>query len=335
MSRDYSTEIERFARVAQPYLPYALFPLGLYGAAKLLSYLIPGAHRQRKMNLKDRTVLITGASTGLGRAMAFVFYEKGAKVILTARSIEQLQALCEELQKTGQEKGWNNPHKPEFKYLDLVDLVDDAVATKQLNEIKLLALNDGRIDVLINNAGLSNRGSCVDTDVSVQRKIFDVNYFGAVAVTKAVYDAIPDDGAIVTIGSIQSKVALPYRSAYSASKHAITAFMDSLRAEDRPALQVLNVYAGYMNTGFGSRALTADGKTHGIQDKNQLKGYTPEYSARTIILALCNRKSELILAPITSSLAIWLRLLTPNFLNWILHRRATKEIAEYKQQKNE
>ncbi|CAD5227496.1 unnamed protein product [Bursaphelenchus okinawaensis] len=332
MSRDYTAELEKFLKLAEPYLPYVLWPLGVYGATKILSYLIPGAHRRSRLNLKDKTVLITGASSGLGRALAFVFYEKGAKVIVTARSIEQLKSLCDELQQTGTEKGWNNPHKPEYKYLDLVDLVDDAVATRQLNEIKLLALNNGVIDVLVNNAGLSNRGSCQATDVNVQRKVFDVNYFGAVAVTKAVYDAIPDDGAIVTIGSIQSKVALPYRSAYSASKHALMAFMDSLRAEDRPTLQVLNVFAGYMNTGFGSRALNADGKKHGIEDKNQAKGYSPEYAAKVVVKSLCNRESELVLAPLSSSIAIWLRLLTPNLLSWVLHRRARKEIEGYAKQ---
>jgi dehydrogenase/reductase SDR family protein 7B len=140
---------------------------------------------------------------------------------LTARSIDKLQELCAELEAEGQKNGWKNEHKPEFRYLDLAELSDDSQAQRQLDEIRSLALSDGRIDVLVNNAGLTHRGTCTNTDVPIQKQIMEVNHFGQIAVTKALYDHIPDDGAILTIGSLQSKLAVPYRSAYSASKHAI------------------------------------------------------------------------------------------------------------------
>lgn len=148
------------------------------------------------------------------------FFIQGAKLILTARSIDKLQELCTELQDEGKKNGWKNDHKPEFRYLDLAELSDEVQAQKQLDEIRSLALN-GKVDVLVNNAGLTHRGTCINTKISVQKQILEVNLFGQIAVTKALFDSIPDDGAIVTIGSMQSKLAVPYRSAYSASKHAV------------------------------------------------------------------------------------------------------------------
>jgi dehydrogenase/reductase SDR family protein 7B len=140
---------------------------------------------------------------------------------LTARSIDKLQKLCVELEEEGHKNGWKNQNKPEFRYLDLAELTDDEQTQRQMDEIRSLALNSGRIDVLVNNAGLTHRGTCINTKISVQKQVMDVNLFGQIAVTKAIYNAIPDDGAIVTIGSMQSRIAIPYRSAYSASKHAI------------------------------------------------------------------------------------------------------------------
>lgn len=98
---------------------------------------------------------------------------------------------------------------------------DDTQAQRQLDEIRSLALDNGKVDVLVNNAGLTHRGTCINSSVVVQKQVMEVNHFGQIAVTKALYNCIPDDGAIVTIGSLQSKLAVPYRSAYSASKHAI------------------------------------------------------------------------------------------------------------------
>jgi short-subunit dehydrogenase len=113
-----------------------------------------------------------------------------------------------ELEEEGQRKGWKNEHKPEFRYLDLAELSDELQAQKQLDEIRSLALNN-RIDVLINNAGLTHRGTCTNTSIPVYKQVMEVNVFGQISVTKALYESIPDDGAIVTIGSIQSRVAIP------------------------------------------------------------------------------------------------------------------------------
>jgi|UniRef100_A0AC35FAI3 dehydrogenase/reductase SDR family protein 7B len=308
-----------------PYWPYAAIPLGVYGLSKLLSWLIPGPKRQSSLNLKDKTVLITGASTGLGRALAFEFYKRGSKVIVTARSLDKLSQLCAELEAAKAEFGWANNHEPVYRYLDLTELGDEVSAKQQIDDLKTLAIDGKTIDVLVNNAGMSMRGSCVDTPLKIQRQVMEVNYFGHVLVTKLLLDSIPDNGAIVVVGSLQGKVAIPYRSAYSASKHAIQAFFDSLRAEDRPNLQILTISAGYINTGFGSRALNTEGRQMGVEDENQTKGLSVEYAASTIVKALIHRETELLMAPFMLRIAIGLRYFCPNFLFWMLHKRGQND----------
>uniref|UniRef100_A0A0N5BSW1 Dehydrogenase/reductase SDR family member 7B n=1 Tax=Strongyloides papillosus TaxID=174720 RepID=A0A0N5BSW1_STREA len=303
-----------------PLCTWLVISAGIYGITKALFYAIPGPHHQPKLNVKNKTVLITGASTGLGRALAFKFYKEGAKVIVTARSIDKLKSLCDELVKCNEEYKWGNEHAPDYAYLDLTDTKDDSI-----KDLVKKSITGDRIDVLVNNAGLSNRGSCRDTSLKVQRDVMEINYFGHVAVTKNLIDYIPDDGAIVVISSIQGRVAIPYRSAYSASKHAIQAFFDSMRGEERPNLQILVVSAGYMNTGFGSRAVNTEGIPVNVEDENQKKGYSPEVSANYIYNALINRKSELILAPLLHRLAIFIRWLSPNLYFWATYVRSKKE----------
>jgi len=231
-------------------------------------------------------------------------------------------------------EGWQNPHRPVFRYLDLSELNGKDEKFQQINDLRALSIDGKTIDVLVNNAGVSNRGSCTETSLGVQRQVMEVNFFGHVAVTKTLLDAIPDDGAILTIGSAQSRIAVPYRSAYSASKHAIQAFFDCLRGEERPQLQVLFVNAFYINTGFGSRALDVQGRSVGYEDKNQLKGMSAEYAAQQIVAALVGRKTELVLAPLKFRLLLFMRLLAPNLVWWFMHRRAQKDLQEHAQVKD-
>jgi hypothetical protein len=150
----------------------ALF--GVYTVYKFLWKFIPGAHRLPKMELKNKTVLIVGASTGLGRALAFEFYARGAKLILAARSLDKLKELCVELKNTGAEKGWNNENQPDFGYLDL----NNGTTTSIEKQVETLIRNkDAKIDVLVSNAGLSNRGSCMETSMVVQRRVMEVVFF--------------------------------------------------------------------------------------------------------------------------------------------------------------
>lgn len=144
----------------KPYINYIVLPVGLYAASRFLCSLIPGPHHHSKLDLRDRAVLITGASSGLGRELAICFYRRGAKVILTARSIDKLKELCEELKSL---PDVINRNEPVYKYLDISD-------PNGVVELVSLAINH-RIDVLVNNAGLSMRGSCKDTPMDVHRQV--------------------------------------------------------------------------------------------------------------------------------------------------------------------
>lgn len=306
--------VEKILTQTRPYIRYMLIPIGVYAIKRLVTALVPGPQHQSKLDVRDRTVLITGASSGLGRELAIKFYKEGARVILTARSIDKLKELCDELMAM---EGISNPNKPAYKYLDICD-------TNGFEEILALSPN-GKIDVLVNNAGLSMRGSCRDTSLKVQRQIMEVNFFGHVAITQAFLDVIPDDGAIIVTSSVQGRIAVPYRSAYSASKHAAQAFFDCLRCEDRPDLQILVVNAGYMNTDFGRRALDIQGEPVNRADENQAKGINPDKAADLIYQALVNRQTELIMAPFIHRTAIFLRWFWPNLFFYVMYRRGQKD----------
>uniref|UniRef100_A0A0R3RGJ8 Dehydrogenase/reductase SDR family member 7B n=1 Tax=Elaeophora elaphi TaxID=1147741 RepID=A0A0R3RGJ8_9BILA len=303
MDQTYERAANMIATI-KPYIHYVVLPAGLYAASRFLCSLVPGPHHRSKLDLRDRAVLIIGASSGLGRQLAICFYRKGAKVILTARSIDKLRELCEELKSL---PDVINRNEPVYKYLDITDP------------------NGVRIDVLVNNAGLSMRGSCKDTPMDVHRQIMEVNYFGHVAITKALLDYIPEDGAIVYISSVQGRIAVPYRSSYSASKHAAEAFFNCLRTEERFKTQILVVSVSYMDTGFGRHALTAGGKPIDRDDPNQTKGFSPSYAAECIINALINRNTELILAPLSHRFAIFLRWFFPALFFYIMYRRGLKD----------
>lgn len=109
------------------------------------------------------------------------------------------------------------------------------------------------------------------------------------------------------------------------SKFIIKAFFDSLRSEDRPNLQILTVSAGYMDTGFGARALRPDGSKMGSEDPNQKAGMSPEYAARSVVNALCGREIDLVLAPFVHKIPIFMKFFTPNLLFWLLHRRGQND----------
>ncbi|CAJ0575673.1 unnamed protein product, partial [Mesorhabditis spiculigera] len=302
-------------------IQWILLPAGLYAISKLAQKLVPGPHNQPRLSFRDKTVLITGASTGLGRALATELYARGAKLILTARSIDKLRELAEELKASGVQ----NKHEPAYRYLDICEPTD-------LEKLVELSIDGKTIDVLINNAGLSNRGPITDTPIKVQRQIMEVNYFGHITVTKALLPFIPDEGCIIVTSSLQGRVAVPYRSAYSASKHALQGFFDSMRGEERHNLQILIVSAGYMNTGFGAKALDINGQPVAKEDQDQAKGYSSEYSAKAILDSAERRDIELILAPFVHRTGIFLRWLWPTLFYRLMYKRSLRDEYGKKQQ---
>lgn len=228
--------------------------------------------------MKDKVVWITGASSGIGAACARAFGKAGAKCILSARSIDKLKALQDSLMS-----------ESHILPLDVSKTEDIGPATVQANK------HFGPIDILINNAGISQRGLVKDTQLSVDRRLFEVNYFGNIAITKAILPAMIEKGSghVVVISSVAGKVSTPGRSSYAASKHALIGFYDALRAEVLDhGVHVNMICPGYIKTDISLHALDASGKAHGIMDPGQAQGMSADLCALKILNAVEKNKRE-------------------------------------------
>ncbi|XP_050309378.1 dehydrogenase/reductase SDR family protein 7-like [Anthonomus grandis grandis] len=267
-------------------------------------------------DMAGKVVVITGASSGLGEALAHEFYKHGAQVVLCARRRQELERVRTDLLHTHCK---DTTHPPIIIPLDLSETKDLA------NHVDKILSITGRIDILVNNGGISHRGRVKDTSVDVDRRIMAVNYFGTVALTKAVLQDMlkKKQGQIVFISSVQGLVALPERSAYSASKHALQGFCDSLRAEvASDNISVTMVSPGYIKTELSLNALTGSGQTYGEMDKSTESGYSPEYTAEEIVKAVVTKKKEIILCTLLPKIAIFLRRYVPFLYFLVMERRA-------------
>ncbi|OCT61424.1 dehydrogenase/reductase SDR family member 7B isoform X2 [Xenopus laevis] len=294
--------------------PLLLGSIGVYGLYKLLQRLRSGAY------LQDAVVVITGATSGLGKECAKVFYAAGAHLVLCGRDEERLKDLVQELNQMRLKSA--QLHKPHMVIFDLSDVEAVNSAAKEILHLT------GRVDILINNAGISYRGTILDTKVSVDRMVMDTNYFGPVALTKAFIPSMIKNrrGHVVVISSVQGKISIPFRSAYSASKHATQAFFDCLRAEMSPHdIDVTVINPGYIKTNMSVNAVTGDGSSYGVMDKNTAEGRTPEDVAQTVLCAVGERRKELLVAGLVPTLAVYLRTLSPTIFFSLMSARAKKE----------
>lgn len=269
--------------------------------------------------LNGKVIVITGASSGLGEALAHEFYRYGAQVVLCARRRQELERVRSDLLHTHCK---DTTHPPIIIPLNLNNF-------DQLKECveKILTITS-RIDILINCGGISHRGTVCDTTLDVYQRIMSVNYIGTLALTKAVLSDMvrKKSGHIVFISSVQGLVALPERSAYSASKHALQAFADSLRAEIASKdISVTVISPGYIKTSLSLNALTSNGDPHGIMDVTTESGYSPEYAAKKIVTAVVQKKKEIILSSLLPRLAVFIRKYLPFLYFYIMNKRAQKK----------
>ncbi|XP_055836950.1 dehydrogenase/reductase SDR family protein 7-like isoform X1 [Episyrphus balteatus] len=268
--------------------------------------------------LPGKVVVITGASSGLGEALAHVFYRAGCKVVLAARRQDELERVRKALLNS---ESNDVTYPPVVMPLDLSEL-----NTLQGVVDKILKIHS-KIDILINNGGISVRSDVMSSAIDVDVKVMLVNYFGAVALTKAVLPSMVKrkEGHIVFVSSVQGKFALPYRSSYSASKHALQAFSDSLRAEvAHKGLQVTTVSPGYIRTKLSMNALTGTGQSYGKMDDTTATGTCPDKMAKDILVALLREEKDVILSQIPGILAYYVRVLCPPVYFWIMEKRGRK-----------
>jgi len=230
----------------------------------------------------SKVVWITGASSGIGKALAMHYNKLGAFIILSARNSDTLTQVKNQL-----------PHsqKAFIQILDLEKSDEFIEITKQLID------KFSKIDILINNGGISQRGNAYETPLEIDRRIMEINYFGNIALTKAVlpYMQNQKSGHIIVISSIAGKFGFYLRSAYSASKHALQGFYESLLLEEaKNNIFVTIAYPGKINTPISESALTSDGKTHGVMDHNQETGMSAEKCAKIIQKAEQKHKKSIL-----------------------------------------
>ncbi len=234
------------------------------------------------MNLQNKTVWITGAASGIGKALAIGYSKKKAIVILSDRDRENLQAVVNECEKLGA--------KAVFAPFDLAktDEIEKAVA-EVLKE-------HPKINILISNGGISQRSYAIETPIEIDRKILEINFFGAITLTKALLPALIADGGgnISVTSSMTGKFGFPLRTAYCASKHAVQGYFEALRAElyDKK-VRVTIVSPGRVYTNISVNAIDKDGNKHGELDPGQAKGISAEKCAHKIMKAINRNKKEL------------------------------------------
>jgi short-subunit dehydrogenase len=229
----------------------------------------------------NKVCWITGASSGIGEALATKIYHNGGKVILSARSEEKLTSLTE---------SWIEKERLFILPLDLGkhEELQDAAETAYKHW--------GRIDVLINNAGVSQRSLAIETDFEVMKTIMDVNFLGSACLSKAVvpYMLNQKNGIIAPVSSIAGKFSTPLRTSYSASKMALQGFYDGLRAElFTQGIHVNLIVPGFVKTNISLNALNGSGKKHGVMDPNQASGISPDKAAALIMKGLEKNKREI------------------------------------------
>jgi len=265
------------------------------------------------VQMKDKIVIITGASSGIGKALAYEFGNKGAKVVLAARNLAKLEEIVTDLNKLG------------IKALAVHTDVTTENECRNLIESTLAEF--GRIDVLINNAGISMRASFIDLHLDVMRRLMDTNYWGTVYCTKyAIPHLLKTAGSLVGMISIGGYFGLPERSGYAASKFAVRGFLDSLRVENRKTgLHVLVVAPGFTSSNIRKAALLADGSEQGETPRNEGHMMSAEEVASHVYKAVINRKRHLILTFLQGKLTVFLGNLMPKFIDRQIFNTFAKE----------
>ena len=256
---------------------------------------------------KHQVVWITGASSGIGESLALAFAGQQARLVLSARREDELERVARRCENEG------GLSRASILVLPL-DVADMATAPGKTKEV-LEAF--GHIDLLINNAGVSQRSLCQDTDLSVYQRLMDVDVMGQIALTKAVLPHMLERGRghIAVTSSVAGKVGVRLRTGYCAAKHAVMGFFDALRAEvEDDGIQVSTIVPGFVATPVAENSLTADGSAFGQADEDNAGGMAPDKAAEVIINALARGKREIPVGEGKEMMALWLKRVSPGMV---------------------
>ncbi|MFH1003969.1 MAG: SDR family oxidoreductase [Bacteroidota bacterium] len=259
---------------------------------------------------KNKVVWITGASSGLGEAIAYQFAQQKAKLILSSRKEDELNRVKKECAKFISEE-------------NILVLPIDLSDTSNVNSLTEKVIQKfGEINILVNNAGVTQRSYIVDTPLAVERKIMEINFFGTVAITKAVLPVMrkQKSGHLVVISSIMGKFGYYRRSTYCASKHALHGYFEALRMEElENNIHVSIICPGFMHTNVSMNAIIGTGQSFNKMDEGQQEGMLPEVCAKKILKAIRNKRVEVFMGG-SELMAVIVKRFFPRFFYWrIMH----------------
>lgn len=257
------------------------------------------------MQLAKQVVWITGASSGIGEALALALAREGAQLVLSSRRVDELERV---------RRACARPDEHVIVPLDLArcETFPAAVAT--------VLARCGRIDVLVNNGGLGQRALATEATLEVERALMEVNYFGPVALTKAVLPAMRQQraGFVVVVSSVMGYLGTPGRSTYAASKHALHGWFDSLRAEVwRDGIKVMLACPGYVQTSISRNAVSAHGGKHDQLDKKTQRGIPADRCAAALVRGLKREREEIYIGDVWG---IYLQRFFPRLLSRLVRR---------------
>jgi short-subunit dehydrogenase len=264
------------------------------------------------MNLTNKVIWITGASSGIGEATVYEFAKHPVKLVLSARREEELRRVAKQ---TG------------LPSEDILVLPMDVEQYELFpGMVQKVIDHFGQIDILYNNAGISQRSFVADTDLSVYERILKIDLLSVIALTKEVLPFMLNrkTGQIAVTSSVAGKVATPGRSGYAAAKFGLHGFFDALRAEVyHENIGVTVICPGYIKTDISKNALASDGSQYGKMDQNQLKGMSAEDCASKIFKAITKNKAEVYIGG-KEVMGVYLKRFLPKLLNKIIIKQAPK-----------
>lgn len=261
------------------------------------------------MNFKNKIVWITGASSGIGKALVYQLNEQGAKLIISSRRAESLYAVKQKCKK--------NP-------LDIhvlpLDLEQKLILFSKADEAWRIY---GKIDILINAGGISQRGQVIEMESAIEEKIMNTNFWGTVNLSKALLPKMiaAESGHLVVLSSLVGKFGTQHRSTYSASKHALHGYFDSLRCEvyDK-GISVTMICPGFIKTNVTLNSVTARGEKYGVMDENQENGMSAYDCAAKILEAIDKKKEEVLIGG-KEKYGVYIKRFFPKYFSKMIRKR--------------
>jgi len=265
-----------------------------------------------KVNFKNKVVIITGASSGIGKACAYEFSGMGAKVVMGARRENELKIIEDEIKQKGG---------------DCLSVKTDVRNVEDCKSLINKAIEKyNKIDILINNAGISMRANFEELDLSIIKELMDTNFYGTVYCTKfALPFLIKQKGIVIGISSVTGLTPLPGRTGYAASKHAMDGFLNTLRLETlKKGLHVLIVHPGFTTSNIRKLAFNKNGNSQKESPRDETRMMPAKKAAQIIARAALKRKRDLTLT-LEGKMVVWLHKYFPGISDRIILHEMSKE----------